>query len=421
MSKRNENRPGYKKTKAGWIPEEWRCYKGLDITKLIGKGASPKWQGYNYSSSGMLFITSENVRDGYLDINSPKFLPLEFHKKLKRTKIQKGDLLINLVGASIGRSCLVTKNLGPANVNQAVSVFRIRDNICREYVAYFFQTSSTIKRILAMQVDAARPNISLTDLRNFLVPLPSLPEQKKIAEILSTWDETIDQTRKLIDAKKRRKKALMQHLLTGKKRLLGFREASKSNSKFPSDWQSLRARDIFESRSVKNYGNEPVLSVTQDKGVVLRNSMERRIEASEANTNSYKLVEPGDFVISLRSFQGGLEFSRYKGIVSPAYHVIRPKRKIDDVFFRYYFKSYDFIGHLAIAVIGIRDGKQVSYSDFAFMYLPYPPIDEQKMIGTILSTADEEIKTLEKKLAAVEKQKRGLMQKLLTGEVRVNV
>src|SRR3989338_6015073 len=119
----NENRPGYKKTKVGWIPEGWGCVKGSEITSLIGKGASPKWQGFNYVATGMLFVTSENVRDGYLDVSVPKFLPLTFHTKLKRTQLRRGDILINLVGASIGRSCRVKQGLGSAHVKQAVAGF----------------------------------------------------------------------------------------------------------------------------------------------------------------------------------------------------------------------------------------------------------------------------------------------------------
>src|SRR5258707_75966 len=113
-----EVRPGYKRTKAGIIPEAWEVSTGVEMTTLIGKGGSPKWQGFNYTNHGMLFVTSENVRDGFLDITHPKYLPLAFHEKLKRTKLRKGDILINLVGASIGRSCRVMTDLGEANVNQ---------------------------------------------------------------------------------------------------------------------------------------------------------------------------------------------------------------------------------------------------------------------------------------------------------------
>jgi len=168
-------KPCYKQTDVGVIPEEWEILTGEQITTLIGKGGSPRWQGFEYSNRGMLFVTSENVRDGFLDIREPKYLPLAFHEKLKRTKLQKHDILVNLVGASIGRSCHIQQDLGEANVNQAVAVFRVKEGHSSAFVACFFQAPTTIERILEMQVDAARPNISLGDLRRFPMPLPPPP------------------------------------------------------------------------------------------------------------------------------------------------------------------------------------------------------------------------------------------------------
>jgi type I restriction enzyme S subunit len=141
--------------------------------------------------------------------------------------------------------------------------------------------------------------------------------------------------------------------------------------------------------------------------------------ADEANGVTYKLVYPGDFVISLRSFQGGLEYSPLFGAVSPAYHVITARRKIDHAFFRHYFKSYEFVGRLAVTVIGIRDGKQINFDDFAFMQIPFPTLEEQCRIGQILDICDAELLVLRDQRVAIDRQKRGLMQRLLTGKVRV--
>jgi len=142
----------------------------------------------------------------------------------------------------------------------------------------------------------------------------------------------------------------------------------------------------------------------------------------EGSTDGYKLIKKGDFAISLRSFQGGIEYSEYQGIISPAYTVLRPSLKIHDEFYRHFFKSYLFIEkYLSIAVIGIRDGKQISIPDVMTIKIPYPPMDEQKQIASNLNTARKEIDLLKKQLEAFRKQKRGLMQKLLTGWWRVKV
>ena len=179
---------------------------------------------------------------------------------------------------------------------------------------------------------------------------------------------------------------------------------------------------MFTSISEKNNGNEELLSVTQNRGVIPRANLEGRVMSPEGSTDGYKLVKKGDFAISLRSFQGGIEYSIYQGLISPAYTVLRSKLKIDYEFYRHFFKSYIFIEkYLSIAVIGIRDGKQISIPDFMTVKIPYPSLEQQKKIAFVLNTARQEIDLLKKQAEAYRKQKRGLMQKLLTGQWRVKI
>ncbi len=260
-------------------------------------------------------------------------------------------------------------------------------------------------------------HVQKKDIDNQFVLTPPVAEQKKIAQILSTWDKAISVTEKLLTNSQQQKKALMQQLLTGKKRL-----PDENGVSFSGAWKWLRAAELFKTISQKNNSeDEELLAVTQDLGVIPRSMLERRVVMPDGSTKGYKLVVPGNFIISLRSFQGGLEYSRYRGLVSPAYTVLTPIKKIVDEFYKQYYKSYDFIGHLAVAVIGIRDGKQISYEDFSFLKLPYPEIEEQQKIAAVLSAADAEISTLEKKLACLRDEKKALMQQLLTGKRRVKV
>ncbi|MEQ9918134.1 restriction endonuclease subunit S [Pectobacterium aroidearum] len=259
--------------------------------------------------------------------------------------------------------------------------------------------------------------IGLPYFKKLKIAVPPYTEQKKITQILSTWDKAITTTEQRLTNSQQQKKALMQQLLTGKKRLL-----DKNGVSFSGEWVWLKASELFKTVSKKNNAeSEDLLAVTQDQGVLPRALLERRVVMPDGTTQSYKLVVPGNFIISLRSFQGGLEYSTYRGLVSPAYTVLAPIKLIDDGFYKQYYKSYDFIGHLAVAVIGIRDGKQISYEDFSFLKLPYPSIEEQQKIAAVLSTADQEITTLQQKLDALKQEKKALMQQLLTGKRRVNV
>ncbi len=404
----NQQHSEYKPSCLGPIPIDWEVKKGADISIKITKGSSPKWQGFQYQSQGLLFVTSENVRDGVLDVSDPKFLPIEFNQIQQSSILNRGDILINLVGASIGRSCIYTIDT-LANINQAVCLLRLKNDVLNTFVINYLSLPTCIERMLNTKSASAQPNLTLENIRDFPVPIPPYMEQEAISKLLTTWDKAIEKTTQLITAKEQLKKWLMQHLLTGKKRLKGF----------TGKWKRVSAGEVFENVSLKGFDSEQLLSATQDKGIIPRNMLDGRVTMPAGETTSFKLVEIGDFVISLRSFQGGLEYSYYRGIVSPAYTVLKPKVKINDEFYKYYYKSYDFIGHLATAVIGIRDGKQVSYDEFCVVRIPNPSYEEQTAIANILQTADKEINLLKQKLAAYKEQKKGLMQVLLTGKVRL--
>lgn len=183
----------------------------------------------------------------------------------------------------------------------------------------------------------------------------------------------------------------------------------------PLDWQSnLAAKDIFRNHTDKKHNGEfQVLSATQDRGIIPRSEVDIDIKYAEENIGSYKKVEPGDFVISLRSFQGGIEYSEYEGLVSPAYTVLKPTRPISDNYYRAYFKTLDFISRLNGAVYGIRDGKQIGFEDFGELAVHYPPLVEQQKIAEILATCDRVIELKQQLLEEKRRQKQWLMQKLL--------
>ena len=304
---------------------------------------------------------------------------------------------------------------GKCTVNNHAHIIEGTQEATREWFYYYFMHRD-IFSFLSRQ-GAGRYKLNKASLEKMPLLLPPIAEQKKIAQILSTWGKAIAVTEKLLVNSQKQKKALMQQLLTGKKRLL-----DENGVRFRGEWKWLRAVELFKTISQKNNSEDvELLAVTQDQGVIPRTMLERRVVMPDGSTKGYKLVVPGNFIISLRSFQGGLEYSRYRGLVSPAYTVLTPIKKIVDEFYKQYYKSYDFIGHLAVAVIGIRDGKQISYEDFSFLKLPYPEIEEQQKIADVLSAADAEISMLEKKLSCLKEEKKALMQQLLTGKRRVKV
>lgn len=283
-----------------------------------------------------------------------------------------------------------------------------------DYLIYYFLTKRGTDILEAASPGGAGRNRTLGQER-FLkskITLPPLSEQQKIAAILSTQDKVIELKEKLLAQKQQQKKYLMQQLLTGKKRLPGF----------DRKWNYVKANEIFKSIVDKSHGGKlEVLSSTQDKGIVPRSQVDIDIKYNENSLSTYKKVCEGDFVISLRSFQGGIEYSNYAGIVSPAYTVLRAIVKIDAGYYKQFFKSSNYIKRLNVAVYGIRDGKQISYDDFGQIKIPVPPIEEQREVAKVLSTADHEIDLLQNSIEAEKQKKKALMQLLLTGKVRVKI
>lgn len=165
----------------------------------------------------------------------------------------------------------------------------------------------------------------------------------------------------------------------------------------------------------------PILAITQDKGAIPRELIDYNVSVTNDSISGYKVVEQGDFIISLRSFQGGIEYSKYKGICSPAYVILYPKIEIVDAFYKYHLKSHPFIQAMKSRLEGIRDGKIISYKYFSEIKLPQPSLKEQQKIASVLTAADKEIKVLEAKLAHFKQEKKALMQQLLTGKRRVTL
>lgn len=182
----------------------------------------------------------------------------------------------------------------------------------------------------------------------------------------------------------------------------------------PVDWDgTIQAKKLFKKHTDKKHdGDLEILAATQERGIVPRSQIGIDIQCSDEGVKGYKKVSKGDFVISLRSFQGGIEYSEYTGIISPAYTVLKPIKDISTGFYRNYFKTDTFIKRLNGAVYGIRDGKQIGYRDFGDMYVHCPPLAEQERIAEILIQCDRVIEVKEQKLDELKQLKKEFLRKM---------
>lgn len=186
----------------------------------------------------------------------------------------------------------------------------------------------------------------------------------------------------------------------------------------PKGWELRRAKTLFTQSNSKGNKIEVLLSPTQKYGVVPQSQLEGVVQVKEdTDLQMFKTIHKGDFVISLRSFQGGFEYSLYEGVCSPAYQVFYPTSPICDTYYRYLFKSQSFISKMNNLTVGIREGKNIQYIDFANSQIPVPPIAEQERIAAFLDAECAKIDAvLEKTRASIEEYKK-LKQAVITQAV----
>ena len=383
------------------IPSDWGNCQIDDLVKFSGGNQPPQ----------STFIFEE--REDYIRLIQTRDYKTDKHKtyiKISDAKktCEANDIIIGRYGPPIFQ---IFRGLKGAYNVALVKAIPNEKKVLKNYCFYFLSRPELRKYLESLsQRSGGQTGIEMDRLKKYPLPLPPLPEQEKIATILNTWDAAIATTQQLIEQLQARNKGLAQQLLTGKKRLSGFK----------GEWEEKKAALIFKNHTDKTHnGDLEVLSATQERGVIPRNMNNIDIKYDPSTLGSYKKVEVGDYVISLRSFQGGIEYSNYEGLVSPAYTVLKETIPISKLFYKVYFKTATFINRLNTIIYGIRDGKQISYKDFSTLKLPYPSVEEQAAIAQVLENAQSELSNYQKQLAALQEQKKGLMQVLLTGKVRV--
>jgi len=283
--------------------------------------------------------------------------------------------------------------------------FRAKQEINPLYFEWYFRSSAWHRYIYMSGDSGARHDrVSIKDDTFFAMPIniPSAKEQDRIALFLNAIEQRIDKQRSLVDALKKYKRGAIDGLLSRK---LHFQTTSS--------WREMKISELFSPISEKGYDNLTVLTIVQGVGTQPRDSVERRISYDKSNTNTYKRVLENDFILHLRSFEGGLEIANSEGIVSPAYTILRAKEQIIPLFYYAYFRSYWFISNkLRIAVEGIRDGKSINMETFWNIVVPYPPIEEQKHIAEYLLCLDTKLKKAKAILDRLKAIKSGFSQQL---------
>ena len=396
---KTENKKGYKKTKLGWIPEEWEVSKLGEFFTLTSGITKPddlhEVQECNdnpvYGGNGII---------GYS----------------KHALLNQKVLLIGRVGEKCGcvhylqTPCWITDN--------ALYTNSIKKNFNYEYMYYLLQKINLNK----YRNKGGQPLISQKPIYCTVCAFPRIKEQEKIAEILSAWDDGIETLEKLIEQKEVFHKALMKNLLIGKIRL----------SEFSSKWTHSKFNSVFERITRKNEElNSNILTISAQNGLISQKDFYNKRIAS-VDTSKYILLKNGEFAYN-KSYSNGYPLGAIKrldlyekGVVSSLYICFKLNNSDNcSDFWKYYFEAGMSNREIKmIAQEGARNHGLLNMAteDFFNMLLYYPKdLKEQQKIADILNKSDKEIKLLNSKLEKLKEQKKGLMQKLLTGQIRVKV
>jgi len=393
------------------IPEGW------SILFLGELGAFSKGKGIlkeQVTSEGLPCIRYGEIYTTH-DFIIKHFKSFINHDLAKESKeIRKGDILFAGSGETVEEIGKAVAYLGneKAFAGGDVIILTTKKDVYPECLTYALETDFVKRQKRVLGQGNSVVHIYPRDLSKIKIPLPTLPEQKAIANVLSTADAAIQITEKLIAQKELRKKWLIQQLLTGKKRLKGF----------CGDWKEIHLSDMFIERNDTKYFDLPLLSIGQN-GVYPQDESIKK-DTSNDDKSKYRRICPGDIGYNtMRMWQGRSALSDLEGIVSPAYTVVTPKKNADSLFFSYLFKMPKMTNLFWRNSQGLVDDTlNCKFKDFSIIKVFLPQTkEEQTAIAQVLQSADKEISLLKAKADKLREQKKGLMQQLLTGKKRLKI
>ena len=407
MSKDKHIPQGYKDSPLGIIPKEWEVKRLGDIADITS-GTTPLRSNSKYYNNGVIpWVKTTDLNNGTLYETEEK-VSIEAVEKTSLKILPKGTVLVAMYGGfrQIGRTALLGID---ATINQALSALMCKSSVTSPFVLAWLNCRVNYWKRLAAS-SRKDPNITGNEVAKFPILIPSKEEQNSIVEVLGLWDTAIEKQSKLIEKLKLRKRALMQQLLTSKKRLPGF----------SGEWKEVKLGDVFDERNETNRDDLPLLSITGEKGVIYQSDSDKR-DISNDDKTKYKRICPNDIGYNtMRMWQGRSALSELEGIVSPAYTIVTPRENVNVKFMAILIQQprvvYDFWTHSQGLV---SDTLNCKYPDFCQVKVRIPTKQEQTAIASVLVQADKEIELAKEQLANLQSQKRGLMQQLLTGKNRI--
>ena len=411
----------------GEIPGHWECTSlGRVLCEKLQYGASESGD-LEYTNDSMRYIRITDITlDGKLKKDCCKYLSSEIGKNYP---VRKGDVLLARSGATVGKAFIYNEDNEACYAGYLIKASIQQDKVFPTFFFYFTQTFQYNEWKNRIFIQATIQNISAEKYTRMKLCIPPLSEQHSIVSYLDAKcgkiDEWVTKKQKEVEHLQELKQRVIADAVT---RGLNPHVKMKTTNipwlkEIPEHWEMRKMKYLFDERSEKNHPDEPMLSATQSEGVILQSKYQGRVVVVNTGFEGLKLVKDGDFVIHLRSFQGGIEYAYDRGIISAAYTILNPKYPEFSAYYKRLFKSSSFIDLLKICVTGIREGQNINYSKLKQFSIPVPPLSEQKQIVSYLdaktSKIDKLIANITKEIECIKEYKQRLISDVVTGQIKV--
>jgi type I restriction enzyme S subunit len=411
-----EVKPGYKQTEVGIIPEEWQLFTLKEVCERISVGLATSVTQH-YRDSGIPIIRNLNIKDGFFDGRDMLFITEVFAKANSSKAARAFDVLTVHTGANLGDTCVL-----PAEFDNCQTFTTLittpNPTLLNPYFLCIHMGSFTGKKELArLQVGGGKGNLNTGDLKNYRVIVPSLPEQRAIAEALSDVDELLVALDRLIAKQRDLKQATMQQLLTGQTRLPGF----------TGEWEVKRLGDVVDT-DPENLGSDTRPDFTfnyisledVDRGA-LRSNTEQVF--ATAPSRARRKLRPNDVLVSTvrPNLQSHLLFRSGGGnwVCSTGFCVVRCRQGITHPTYVFSHLFASFVNRQIEALLTGSNYPAINSRDVRALQIPLPNFDEQIAIATVLADMDAELTALEQRRDKTRLLKQAMMQELLTGRTRL--
>lgn len=396
------------------VPEGWKVKELQFLCKKIAVGLAISVTPF-MRTSGVKLIRNQNIKRNYFNSDSVVYIDEVFANSNKSKKVRHGDVVAVRTGSNIGEACVVPKDFDGALTFTTLIARPNPELLDSFYLSTHINSERGISEVNRLCAGGGKPNLNSGELKRYRLLTPPLPEQKKIAQILSAWNKAITTTEQLLANSQKQKKVLMHQLLTGKKRLL-----DKNGVRFSGEWKSYHLSHV----AVIVMGSSPKSEAYNENGIGLpllqgNADIKNRISAPRVFTSEItKECEIGDILLSVRAPVGTVAISEHKACVGRGIAALHAKPNFDQSFI------YQFLLWFEPKWGSLSQGstfESINSDDIKNLKIKVPNFGEQQKIAAVLSTADQEIIALKQRLDVLKQEKKALMQQLLTGKCRVKL